>query len=153
MFWKLRRKHLCNVLFQKLLRKIRWLCSFYWYGLKFGTWVHLGMAMNLHIGCYKSCWGKNGDFAICSELGFFFAKEVPKVHCKTLKTIGAHKVNHISTPNQLLVECESSLPSPHDIGKSALTKVWPEQVEIQKKSKKCETLAHFLCFTPTTHSD
>ena len=24
-------------------------------GLKFGTWVHLGMAMNLHIGCYKSC--------------------------------------------------------------------------------------------------
>ena len=24
-------------------------------GLKFGTWVHLGMAMNLHIGCYKCC--------------------------------------------------------------------------------------------------
>ena len=24
-------------------------------GLKFGTRVHLGMAMNLHIGCYKSC--------------------------------------------------------------------------------------------------
>ena len=38
---------------------------------------------------------------------FFFAKEVPKVHCKTLKTIDAHKVNHIITPNQLLVECES----------------------------------------------
>ena len=24
-------------------------------GLKFGTWVHLGMTMNLHIGSYKSC--------------------------------------------------------------------------------------------------
>ncbi len=53
----------------------------------------------------------------------FFAKEVPKVHCKTLKTIDAHKVNHIITPNQLLVECESSIPSPTDMGKSALTKV------------------------------
>ena len=24
-------------------------------GLKFGTWVHRVMTMNLHIGCYKSC--------------------------------------------------------------------------------------------------
>ena len=40
----------------------------------------------------------------------FFAKEVPKLHCKILKTIGAHKVNHISTPNQLLVECDVDEP-------------------------------------------
>ena len=56
----------------------------------------------------------------------FFAKEVPKVpkfQGKRVKTIGAHKVNHISTPNQLLVDCESALTSPHDMGKSTLTKV------------------------------
>ena len=42
----------------------------------------------------------------------FFAKEVPKVpkvHCKTLKTIDALKVNHIITLNQFMVECESSI--------------------------------------------
>ena len=60
---------------------------------------------------------KNCDFAICCEYGVFFVKEVPKVHCKALKTIGSHKVNHIITPNQLLVECESSIPSPPDMGK------------------------------------
>ena len=47
----------------------------------------------------------------------------PNYNPKTLKTIDGHKVNHIITPNQLLVECESSIPSPHDMGKSALTKV------------------------------
>ena len=54
---------------------------------------------------------------------FCFAKEVPKVYCKTLKTIDDYKVNHIITPNQLLVECERTIPSPTDMGKSALTKV------------------------------
>jgi hypothetical protein len=71
-----------------------------------------------------------------------------------LKTIDAHKVNHIITPNKLLVECESSIPSPTDMGKPTLTIVDQSltgAVEIQKKSKKCETLAHFLCFTHNTH--
>ena len=57
----------------------------------------------------------------------FFAKEVPQVHCKTLKIIDAHKVNHIITPNQFMVECESSIRSPTDMGKPTLTKVLPEQ--------------------------
>ena len=50
---------------------------------------------------------------------FFFAKEVPKVpkvHCKALQRIDAQKVNHIITPNQFMVECESSIPSPTDMG-------------------------------------
>ena len=95
--------------------------------------------MNLHIGSYKSCCGKNGDFAICSEWGVFFVKEVLKVHCKALKTIGCHKVNHIITPNQFLVECESLIPSPTDMGKPTLTIVDQSltgAVEIQKKIKK-----------------
>ena len=82
---------------------------------------------------------KNGDFAICSEQGFVFAKEVPKVHCKTLKTIDAHKLNHIITPNQFMVECESSIPSLTDMGKPTLTIVDQSltgAVEIQNKFKK-----------------
>ena len=54
----------------------------------------------------------------------FFAKEVPevpKVHCKSLKTIDANKVNHIITPNQFMVECETSIPSRTDMGKPTLT--------------------------------
>ena len=69
----------------------------------------------------------------------FFEKEVPKVHCKTLKTIDAHKINHIITPNKLLVEFESSIPSPTDMGKSTLTivdKSLTGAVEIKKKIKK-----------------
>ena len=65
--------------------------------------------------------------------------KVPKVHCGTLKTIDAHKVNHIITPNQLLVECESSIPSPTDMGKPTLTIVRQSltgAVEIQKKIQK-----------------
>ena len=60
---------------------------------------------------------------------------MPKVHCKALKTIGSHKVYHIITPNQLLVECESSIPSPSDMGKPTLTifdRSLTEAVEIQK---------------------
>ena len=88
------------------------------------------------------------------DWAFFLSSEVPKVHCKTLKTIDAHKVNHIITPNQFLAECESSIPSPTDMGKPTLTVVDQSltgAVEIQKKSKKCETLALFLCFTPSSH--
>ena len=72
----------------------------------------------------------------------FFAKEVPKVprvHCKTLKTIDAHKVNHIITPNQFLAECEISIPSPTDMGKPTLTIVDQSltgAVEIQIEIKK-----------------
>ena len=82
---------------------------------------------------------KKGDFVIDSEQGVFFVKEVPKVHCKTLKTIGSHKVYHISTANQLLVECESSIPSPTDIGKPTLTILRQSltgAVEIHKQIQK-----------------
>ena len=68
---------------------------------------------------------------------------MPKVHCKALKTIGFHKVNHIITPNQLLVECESSIPSPTDKDKPTLTIVDQSltgALQIQKKTKKCDTL-------------
>ena len=64
---------------------------------------------------------------------------VPKVHCKTLKTIDSHKVYHIRTANQLLVECESSIPRPANMDKPVLTIVdqsLTEAVEIKKKSKK-----------------
>ena len=64
---------------------------------------------------------------------------VPKVHCKTLKTIGFHKVYHITTANQLLVECESSITSPTDMGKPTLTIVDQSltgAVKIQKKIQK-----------------
>ena len=87
----------------------------------------------------------------------FFAKEVqkvPKIQGKALKTIDAHKINHIITPNQFMVKCESSILSPTSMGKPTLTIVDQSltgAVEIQKKSKKCETLAHFLCFTHNTH--
>ena len=73
------------------------------------------------------------------DRAFFFAKEVPKVHCKTLKTIDAHKVNHIITPNQFMVECESSIRSPTDMGKPTLTIVdqcLSGAVEIQNKIQK-----------------
>ena len=66
-------------------------------------------------------------------------KEVPKVHCKTLKTIGSHKVNHIIEPNQLLLLCESSIPRPTDMCKATLTRVDQSltgAVEIQKKNPK-----------------
>ena len=64
---------------------------------------------------------------------------MPKVHCKALKTIGSHKVYHITTANQLLVECESSIPSPTDMGKPTLTIVDQSligAVKIQKKNPK-----------------
>ena len=72
----------------------------------------------------------------------FFAAEVPKVaevYCKTLKTIDAHKVNYIITPNQFMVECEILIPSPTDMGKPTLTIVDQSltgEVEIQNKIQK-----------------
>ena len=56
-----------------------------------------------------------------------------------MKTIDAHKVIHIITPNQFMVECESSIPSPTDMGKPTLTIVDQSltgAVEIQKQIKK-----------------
>ena len=64
---------------------------------------------------------------------------MPKVHCKTLKTIDSHKVYHIRIANQLLVECESSIPRPTDMCKPTLTIVDQSLtgvVEIQKKNQK-----------------
>ena len=46
-----------------------------------------------------------------------------QIQGKGVKTIGAHKVNHIITPNQFMVECESSIPSPTGMGKPTLTVV------------------------------
>ena len=62
-----------------------------------------------------------------------------KIQGKALKTIDAHKVNHIITPNQFMVECESSIPSPTDMGKPTLTVVDQSltvAVEIQNKIQK-----------------
>ena len=69
----------------------------------------------------------------------FFVKEVPKVHCKTLNTIDSHKVYHSRTPNQLLVECQSSIHRPPYMCKPTLTIVDQSltgAIEIQKKIKK-----------------
>ena len=58
---------------------------------------------------------------------------------QTFKTIDSHNVNHIITPNQLLVECESSIPSPTEMGKPTLTVVDQSltgAVEIQNKIQK-----------------
>ena len=58
---------------------------------------------------------------------------------KALKTIDDHKVNHIITPNQFMVECESSIPSPSDMGKPTLTivdKSLTGAVEIQNEIQK-----------------
>ena len=62
-----------------------------------------------------------------------------KIQGKALKTIDAHKVNHIIAPNKFMVECESSIPSATDMGKPMLTIVdqsMTRAVEIQKKNSK-----------------
>ena len=108
-------------------------------GLKFGTWVHHGRAMYFFtLGVTKFFEEKMMILQFVVNMAFFFAKQVPKVHCKTLKTIDAHKVNHIITPNQFMVECESSIPSPTDMGKPTLTIVDQSltgAVEIKKNQK------------------
>ena len=56
-----------------------------------------------------------------------------------MKTIDAHKVNHIITPNQFMVECVSSITSPTDMGKPTLTivdQILTGVVEIQNKIQK-----------------
>ena len=72
----------------------------------------------------------------------FFCKggtKSTKITLQNIETIDAHKVNHIITPNQFLAECESSIPSPTDMGKPTLTIVDQSltgALEIEKEIKK-----------------
>ena len=82
-------------------------------------------------------------------IGGIFCKGGAKVTLQNFKTIDSHKVYHIRVANQLLVECESSIPSPSDMGKPTLTILRQSltgAVEIQKQIQKLWNIGILLLF-------
>ena len=80
----------------------------------------------------------------------FFAKSLPKILCKTSPITFSAKAHLVSTPNQVLLDCESSPAIPHRIIYRALTKVCPGHhkfTENQKNVKPCHT-AFDSCLAP-----
>ena len=91
-------------------------------GLKFGTCVHHGMPHKATSGV----WSFEGKKCMVLQLymfsGFFLAKEVPSIICKTIATTSSRIAHLMGTPDVCPHQCETYLAVPYRIRSVALTK-------------------------------